>query len=128
MAGVGAIMAVAAGGAIGSVARFVIGRWVGATLGPAFPWGTLAVNVLGGVAMGVLAVLLLERMPAGAARWAPFAMTGVLGGFTTFSAFALDAVTLIERGEAARAALYVAASVGFSVGGLWLGLTAARAL
>ncbi|MEL6478939.1 MAG: fluoride efflux transporter CrcB, partial [Pseudomonadota bacterium] len=101
---------VAAGGALGASARFLVGHWALRLLGPGFPWGTLLVNVLGSLAMGVLAVVLMER--AGAwARWAPFAMTGVLGGFTTFSAFSLDVLSLIERGKPALAMAYIAGSV-----------------
>jgi CrcB protein len=93
-------------------------------LGPAFPWGTLAVNVLGSLLMGLLAALLAGR--SGEAR--ALLMTGVLGGFTTFSAFSLDAWTLWERGDVALAALYVGASVILSLCGLGAGLVLGRAL
>ncbi|MEM0924145.1 MAG: fluoride efflux transporter CrcB [Pseudomonadota bacterium] len=116
---------VAAGGALGASVRFLVGHWALRLMGPGFPWGTLVVNVLGSLAMGVLAVVLMER--AGAwARWAPFVMTGVLGGFTTFSAFSLDALALIERGKPGLAVIYIGASVGLSIVGLWLGLVWAR--
>jgi CrcB protein len=117
-------VAVAAGGALGATLRFAVGAWSLRALGPGFPWGTLAVNVAGSFAMGLLAVALLER--GASARWAPFLMTGILGGFTTFSAFSLDTVTLLERGEALRAALYAGGSVALSLGGLWAGLALAR--
>jgi CrcB protein len=117
-------LAVAVGGAIGATLRFAFGAWALRTLGGGFPWGTLGVNVIGGFAMGALAVMLVER--AGAPRLAPFLLTGVLGGFTTFSAFSLDALLMAERGEAAKAALYVAASVALSIGALWAGAALAR--
>lgn len=117
---------VALGGAVGSVARYGVNVWTMRAFGPAFPWGTLAVNVVGGFVMGLLAAVLALRGGSTDAR--VFLMTGVLGGFTTFSAFSLDAVTLWERGEAGTAALYVAASVALSVGALVGGLALGRAL
>ena len=78
--------------------------------------------------MGVLAVLMMEAFPDGWGRWAPFAMTGVLGGYTTFSAFSLDTLFLIERGRMGEAAGYVAASVALSILALFLGLKLARGL
>ena len=122
------LLAVAAGGALGAVGRLLVGSWATATLGTGFPWGTMIVNIAGGFLMGLAAVLLMERAPGAWGRLAPFVITGVLGGFTTFSAFSLDALFLIERGEAARAALYVGGSVALSIGALWAGLTVARAL
>ena len=118
------IALVAAGGALGAVMRFLVVHAFGRITG--FPLGTLAVNVAGSFAMGVLAVVLMERA-GGAGRLAPFLMTGILGGFTTFSAFSLDTLALVERGRGAEAALYVALSVGLSVGALWAGLLLARA-
>ncbi|GMG83851.1 fluoride efflux transporter CrcB [Paralimibaculum aggregatum] len=122
-----AIAAVAAGGAIGASLRFLTVAWIG-RLAPGFPWGTLAVNVLGSALMGLLAVALMERFPGSWGRMAPFLLTGVLGGFTTFSAFSLDALTLIERGRGLAAAAYAAASVGLAVGALWAGLKLGRAI
>lgn len=105
------------GGALGSSLRTLVGLWL------PFPWGTFAVNVLGSFAIGLLAQPLLR---AGAPHpAAPFLIAGVLGGFTTFSAFSLDALRLVEGGRAGHAALYVAGSVALSLGaaaaGLWLG-------
>jgi fluoride exporter len=117
-------LAVAAGGGVGATLRFAFGAWALRAFGGGFPWGTLGVNVIGGFLMGALAVLLVERMAA--PRLAPLLMTGVLGGFTTFSAFSLDTVLMLERGEAAKAALYVAASVVLSIGALWAGAALAR--
>ncbi|MDO5703527.1 MAG: fluoride efflux transporter CrcB [Paracoccus sp. (in: a-proteobacteria)] len=110
---------VAIGGAFGSFARYSVGRLVGAS---GFPVATLIVNVAGSFAMGLLAAALAHRWGN---AYAPLLLTGVLGGFTTFSAFSLDTLTLWEQGQAVAAAGYVAASVGLSlaavVGGLALG-------
>ncbi|TYO88284.1 fluoride efflux transporter CrcB [Oceanicella actignis] len=119
---------VAAGGALGALLRFLVVRWSGRAFGMDFPWGTAIVNVAGSVLMGVLAVVLMERAPGAWQRFAPFAMTGVLGGFTTFSAFSLDAAFLIERGRFGAAAAYMAGSVGLALLGLVLGMAGARAL
>lgn len=118
-------MAVAAGGAIGSAARYLTMIAAGHALGSGFAWGTLVVNVAGSLAMGLLVGL-------GAHLWQPspelklFLTVGVLGGFTTFSTFSLDVALMIERGEWMAAALYVSASVLLSVGGLFLGLWTMR--
>ncbi len=114
---------VALGGAIGASGRYLTGVAAIRLMGPGFPWGTLAVNVLGSFAMGVLVVLLGHL---GANRLAPLLMTGVLGGFTTFSAFSLDAMTIWERGQQGLAATYVAASVGLSLAAIVAGLWMAR--
>ena len=120
------LLSVAAGGAIGAVLRWTVVRWAGHALGLAFPYGTLIVNVLGSLVMGVAAVIMMDRFPGSWGRFAPFLMTGVLGGFTTFSAFSLDALFLIERGRNLAAAGYVGGSVLLSIAGLWAGLTLAR--
>ena len=83
-------LSVALGGAIGATLRWLTGQLTLRAMGPGFPWGTVAVNLLGSFLMGVMVVVLAEK---GGNRAAPFLMTGVLGGFTTFSAFSLDAVT-----------------------------------
>ena len=108
---------------MGSVARYLTYVAVARGIGPGLPWGTVIVNVVGSFLMGVLAVLLVER---GASRHAPFLMTGILGGFTTFSAFSLDAVALWERGEAVQAAAYVAGSVSLSLAALVAGMALTR--
>jgi CrcB protein len=113
---------VALGGALGAAARYGVGE-LGLRFGwGGFPWATLIVNVAGGLAMGVLAGLVAQG--GGALRL--FAGVGVLGGFTTFSAFSLDALRLIEAGETAASLAYVAASVAFSIGACWFGLTLVR--
>ncbi|MGS4947197.1 fluoride efflux transporter CrcB [Meridianimarinicoccus sp. RP-17] len=116
---------VAAGGAIGAAARYLAGVAVMRAAGPGFPWGTLAVNVAGSFLMGVLIVTLAHL---GGTRFAPFLAVGVLGGFTTFSSFSLDAVTLYERGALGAAAGYVGGSVVLSLAGLVAGLALARAV
>ena len=121
------LAAVAAGGAIGALMRHLSVRWVTQAL-PGFPWGTLAVNVVGSALMGLLAAALMERFPGSWGRLAPFLMTGVLGGFTTFSAFSLDALFLMERGRPLAAAGYVAGSVVLAVAALAGGLAAGRAM
>lgn len=122
MAGMTRILLLAGlGGALGSILRAALG------LALPFPVATLAVNVLGSFAIGLLAVplLLAGNRPHPSA---PFLVTGVLGGFTTFSAFSLDTLRLIEGGRAGAALLYVAGSVGLSLGAGAAGLALARGL
>lgn len=114
---------VALGGAAGSVARYGVSRVAAASFGAGFPVGTMIVNVAGSFAMGVLAALLVQR----GGLFAPLLMTGLLGGFTTFSAFSLDAVTLWERGQHGAAAAYVAATVAVSLAALVAGMALGRA-
>ena len=114
---------VALGGAAGSVARYGVSRAALSAFGPGTPLPTLAVNIAGSFAMGLLAALLVQR----GQDWSPLLMTGLLGGFTTFSAFSLDAVTLWTRGHQAAAAAYVAASVLLSIAALAAGLALGRA-
>ena len=95
-------------------------------LGSGFPYGTFAINVVGSLLMGVLVGWMALR--GGDPRLRLFVATGVLGGFTTFSTFSLEAALLIERGEAGLALAYVAASVIAGIGGLFLGLAVMRAL
>ena len=119
-------LAVAGGGAVGAAGRYAVTLAAARLFGPAFPWGTLAVNVVGCTLMGVLVHALAARGPGGEGLRA-FLAVGVLGGFTTFSAFALDLVSLYREKALAGAALYLAASVVLSVGGLVAGLAIARA-
>lgn len=115
---------VALGGGAGACLRYLAGLAVLRLTGPQdFPLGVLAVNVFGSFVMGLLAVLAGQR---GMGFVSPLLMTGLLGGFTTFSAFSLEAVTLMERGQFAAAGLYVGLSVGLSLAGLGLGLWLAR--
>jgi CrcB protein len=121
------LASVAAGGALGAMARYLVGHWAVTLWGTAFPWGTLLVNVAGSFAMALAAFWLVER-GVGSPALRAFAITGVLGGFTTFSAFSLDALSLFERGEVGLAGLYVAASVILSLGACAGGFALIRAV
>jgi CrcB protein len=114
---------VAAGGALGAVARYGLGRWLPTT---GWPWPTLTANVVGGLLMGLLTGWLAFRGGAQGETLRLFAAVGVLGGFTTFSAFSLETALMIERREFAMASGYVAVSVAASVIALFLGLMLAR--
>lgn len=111
------ILAVAVGGALGSVARYLVGIGAGKLFGTDFPWGTLIINITGSFLMGVLAGLFATRwnLPQ-AARI--FLTVGICGGYTTFSTFSLDSFYLIERGELVASAAYMVGSVVLSVGAL----------
>jgi CrcB protein len=124
------LLLVLAGGGIGSVLRYLVNQATASAFGPHYPWGTLMVNVVGSATMGLLAAWIMGRFApeAGGTELRLFLMTGVLGGFTTFSAFSLDAVVLYERGAILTAAGYVAASVVVSILALVAGLAAGRAL
>lgn len=113
------------GGAIGAMLRFGTGLAMLRLTGLGFPLGVLTVNVVGSFVMGVFTVYAFQR---GVQNLSPFVMTGVLGGFTTFSAFSLEAFTLYERGEVAQAGLYVGLSVVLSIGALVAGVMMARAV
>jgi CrcB protein len=117
---------VALGGAIGAALRYLTGVGLLRLIGQGdFPVAILTVNILGSFLMGAFVVAAAHR---GLTHLSPFVMTGVLGGFTTFSAFSLETMTLIERGQAGSAMLYVVLSVALSVGGLALGLFLARSI
>jgi CrcB protein len=121
------LLFVAAGGALGASARYLVGVASGRLLGFGFPWGTLTVNVLGCFIMG----LLIEAM---ALRWTvgnelrAFLTVGVLGGFTTFSAFSADVALLVDRDAYVSAGVYLLASVGLAIAALFAGLAIVRAL
>jgi CrcB protein len=118
------------GGAIGSGLRFLVGRAAAALFGSTFPVGTLAVNLIGGLCMGLLVGMLARGLPLAEAG-EPLRLllgVGVLGGFTTFSAFTLETVDMLQAGHALAAAGYVLASVAGAVAALFLGLAAARVL
>jgi len=117
---------VALGGAVGATARFLVGAGVARLAGPAeFPLAVLSVNIVGSFLMGVFVVAAAHK---GLTHLSPFVTVGLLGGFTTFSAFSLEAVTLMERGQIASAAAYVALSVGLSIAALMAGLWIARGI
>ncbi len=111
------LVLVALGGALGAVLRYLTG------LAVAFPFGTLAVNVAGSLAIGLLWVALTAR---GLTQWQPLVITGFLGGFTTFSAFSLDTLRLVEDGRSGMAGAYVLASVVVSLGACVVGAQIAR--
>jgi len=119
------IVWVAFGGAAGSIARYLMMSTVGHFTHPGFPYATLVVNILGGLILGGL----IEAM---ALAWSPspelrsFIVIGVLGGFTTFSTFSLDAYYLFERGQYSAAGLYIAASIFLSISGVAAGMTLLR--
>ncbi len=117
------ILQVALGGAIGAVLRYLTNVGAKQAFGPGYPYGTLIVNIVGSFLMGVLVVVLARK---GGNHLAPFLMTGVLGGFTTFSAFSLDTLTIWERGEPVSAFIYVAVSVLVSLAAIVAGLAVAR--
>lgn len=119
------VIAIAAGGALGALARHFLAGWVSGLPGGGFPWGILVVNILGSFLMGVL-VETVARVGAPFAEARAFLAVGVLGAFTTFSTFSLDTVLLIERGQLLAAGGYVLASVVLAVGGLYLGLMLMR--
>lgn len=120
-------MMVFVGGGLGAALRHGVNRASLAYLGPAFPYGTLLVNVLGGLLMGVLAELFLSR-GGGSQELRLFLTTGLLGGFTTFSAFSLDAALMWQRSDYAALALYIVASVLVSIAALFLGMAAVRTI
>jgi len=117
------LLQVALGGAIGASMRYLTGVGTMRLFGAGFPWGTFAVNVIGSFLMGIIVVVLAQK---DATRFAPFLMTGILGGFTTFSAFSLDVLTIYERGDYGLALLYASASVFLSLAAIVLGLYFAR--
>jgi CrcB protein len=121
------IIAVAAGGAIGAVGRYAVMSAMGGWTGMGFPWGTLTVNVVGSIAMGILVeVMALVWSPGPEVR--ALLVVGLLGAFTTFSTFSLDVYSLVERGALVPAAAYILASVVICVAGLYAGLHGARAI
>ena len=118
---------VALGGAVGSVARFGVNLTAPRLLGADFPWATLIVNILGSLMMGFLAAFLAEKY-ADQADLRLFLLTGVLGGFTTFSAFSLDVFNLVQRGESSTAMIYASASVVLSIVAVFAGFVVSRAI
>lgn len=121
------LVAIAVGGAAGALLRYGVGVSVAGMLGRDFPYGTLAANVLGCLAMGVLYVLFLERMAVSPELRAAL-LVGLLGAFTTFSSFSIETLLLLENGEPGRAALNVALSVMLCLAATWLGMLAGRQL
>lgn len=120
-----AFLSVALGGALGACLRFGAGLWLVRLSPQGFPVAILTVNVVGSFLMGLFVVWSIQR---GLEHWQLFVMTGVLGGFTTFSAFSLEVLTLVERGQLGAAALYVLLSVGLSIAALAAAVWMARGL
>lgn len=119
------LLAAAAGGAIGAAARYLVNVAAFQIFGPAFPVATLTVNVVGSFLMGVVVAVSVPVFD-GSALWRTFLATGILGGFTTFSAFSLDAVELVQRQQYVTAAIYVGASVVLSIAALVAGLAVSK--
>ena len=113
------------GGGIGAASRHGINLLAARMLGTGFPYGTILINVVGSLAMGLIAEFFALKggLPQ---HWRLFLTTGILGGFTTFSAFSLEAALLYERGELVGAATYVVASVVLAIGALFAGLAIVR--
>ncbi|MGE4045597.1 MAG: fluoride efflux transporter CrcB [Acetobacteraceae bacterium] len=127
MAAILPYLAVAAGGAVGSLARFWLTAVMTGLTGPRFPWGTLLINVVGSFVIGVVGgYTLTPQRIALHPDVRIFLMTGVCGGFTTFSAFSLQTLELFEAGEVLAAGFYAVASVVLCVGFVWLGWVLGR--
>lgn len=120
------ILLVAIGGALGSVGRYLTGLATLRLFGPSYPWGTLTVNLVGGLAIGIFAELIARRFD-GSTELRLFIITGILGGFTTFSAFSLEVTAMAERGDYLTALGYVLVSVALSVTAVFAGLALVRA-
>ncbi len=115
------------GGALGAMARYAMGGLVG-TLPNGFPTATFLINILGSIAMGVLIGVLAKTTPQYQNEIRLFVAVGIFGGFTTFSSFSLDAITMIERGDVLLATGYIVGSVVLSLAGLWMGMLAMRVI
>ena len=119
------LLLVALGGAVGSVGRYLVGVLAVRIAGVTFPWGTLAVNVAGSFAIGILTELILRRF-SGSPELRLLLITGFLGGFTTLSSFSLDAMVLFERGAVGLSAAYVLGTVGLSLAAIYAGFLLGR--
>lgn len=119
------LLAIAAGGSVGAVLRFWVSNAVYAWLGRSFPYGTLAVNVVGSLLMGLLFVLFLERIALGT-EWRTGILVGVLGAFTTFSTFSMETLMLFEEGKMGVAMVNILISVSACIAAAWLGMAIGR--
>lgn len=118
---------IAAGGAIGALLRFWMSQGVYALLGRGFPYGTLSVNVLGSLIMGILYVFLYERMNM-SPEWRAALVIGLLGAFTTFSTFSIETLNLIEASEHLKAFINILLSISLCLVACWFGIISARQL
>lgn len=119
------LLLIAAGGALGALARYGLGVYVGGRYGDHFPLGTLMINLLGSFAIGIVFVLVVERLVLHP-DWKQILMVGFLGAFTTFSTFSLETVNLLANGYPGTAFAYVLASVTGSLAATWLALSLTR--
>jgi CrcB protein len=118
---------IAGGGAFGAVSRYAASLGVYSIFGRAFPYGTLFVNVAGSFLMGVLSIMLLERLNLGP-EWRAGILVGFLGSFTTFSAFSLETLNLLEQGDLGRALLNIVLSLLLCIIAVWFGISVGRQL
>ena len=121
------VFAIAAGGALGAIFRFWVSNGIYALLGRNFPYGTLAVNVLGSLLMGFLYVMLVDKLALGP-QWRAAVLIGLLGAFTTFSTFSMETLNLVEAGEVLKALLNILLSVSLCLAATWFGVLAGRSV
>ena len=121
------LIAIAIGGALGAVMRYLASTSVNRLLGTDFPYGTLTVNVVGSLLMGFISILLLERLML-AEYWRAIIVIGFLGAFTTFSTFSMETFNLIQAGEMTKAFINIFTSVFLCLGATWIGVIAGRQL
>jgi CrcB protein len=119
------VLAIAAGGALGAILRFAISNATHMFLGRGFPYGTLMVNIIGCLGMGILYVVFLERLTLGP-EWRAAIQVGLLGALTTFSTFSMETLLLIQGGEAQKAALNIFLSVILCLAATWAGMLMGR--
>jgi len=118
---------IALGGAVGAILRYGASIGIYSLFGRGFPYGTLFVNVFGSLLMGVLTVMLLERLDIGA-EWRAAVLVGLLGSFTTFSTFSIETLYLLEQGESMRAVVNMVLSVLLCLAAVWFGVLLGRQL
>ena len=119
------LISIAIGGAAGALCRYGMSNGVYALLGRGFPYGTLAVNLLGSIIMGTVYVMMIERMDV-SPEWRAGITIGLLGAFTTFSTFSIETLNLLESGDTLKAGLNILLSVSLCISGCWLGMILGR--